>query len=129
MDRNHGPACSGTGGRHGPEYAVHKEIIAIAVTEPGRAVPRFIGTTGPALREVQKALTYFGTPAQLLIVYEAGTCGYGLARQLASKGYRCEVVAPSKIPRKPGDRIKTDRRDACLDAAERPSEGRMAAAR
>lgn len=91
---------------------VHKESIAIAVAEPGRAAPRFIGTTGPTLREVQKALTHWGTPAQLLVVYEAGPCGYGLARQLASKGYRCEVVAPSRIPRKPGDRIKTDRRDA-----------------
>jgi transposase len=49
---------------------------------------------------------------QLLIVHEAGPCGYGLARQLCARGYRCEVIAPTMIPRKPGDRIKTDRRDA-----------------
>jgi transposase len=91
---------------------VHKESIAIAVAHPGRAAPRFVGTTGPALAEVQKALSHLGTPAQLLVVYEAGPCGYGLARQLCGRGYRCEVIAPTKIPRKSGDRIKTDRRDA-----------------
>ena len=91
---------------------VHKESIAIAVAEPGRAAPRFVGTTGPALAEVHKALSHLGTPRRLVVVYEAGPCGYGLARQLCSRGYRCEVIAPTKIPRKPGDRIKTDRRDA-----------------
>ena len=53
-----------------------------------------------------------GEPKSLLVVYEAGPCGYGLARELTAAGYRCEVVAPSKIPQKPGDRVKTDRRDA-----------------
>ena len=91
---------------------VHKESIAIAVAEPGRAAPRFVGTTGPVLAEVHKALSYLGAPTQLLLVYEAGPCGYGLARQLCSRGYRCEVIAPTKIPRKAGDRVKTDRRDA-----------------
>jgi transposase len=43
---------------------------------------------------------------------EAGPCGYGLARELGAAGYRCEVIAPSKIPMQPGDRVKTDRRDA-----------------
>jgi transposase len=47
-----------------------------------------------------------------MVVYEAGPCGYTLARELASQGYLCEVVAPAKIPRRPGDRVKTDRRDA-----------------
>jgi transposase len=91
---------------------VHKDSIAIAVAQPGRAAPRFLGTTGPVLAEVEKALSHCGTPPQLLIVYEAGPCGYGLARQLCARGYRCEVIAPTLIPRKPGDRIKTDRRDA-----------------
>jgi transposase len=45
-------------------------------------------------------------------VYEAGPCGYGLARQLRSRGYACEVVAAGKIARRPAERIKTDRRDA-----------------
>lgn len=91
---------------------VHKESIAIAVAQPGRAAPRFLGTTGPVLAEVEKALAQVGAPAGLLIVYEAGPCGYGLARQLCARGYRCELIAPTLIPRKSGDRIKTDRRDA-----------------
>jgi transposase len=53
-----------------------------------------------------------GSATELLIVYEAGPCGYGLARELGARGYRCQIVAPTKIPRKVGDRIKTDRRDA-----------------
>lgn len=54
---------------------------------------------------------------ELLVCYEAGPCGYGLYRQLSSKaGVRCQVVAPSLIPRRPGDRVKTNRRD-CLSLA------------
>ncbi len=48
----------------------------------------------------------------LLFCYEAGPCGYGLHRQILALGHGCEVVAPSLIPKKPGERIKTDRRDA-----------------
>jgi transposase len=49
---------------------------------------------------------------ELRFCYEAGPCGYGIQRQLTAAGHGCVVVAPSLIPRKPGDRIKTDRRDA-----------------
>ena len=49
-------------------------------------------------------------------MYEAGPCGYGLVRELRSRGYACEVIAPSKIPRRSGDRVKTDRRDAVRPA-------------
>ena len=93
---------------------VHKESIAIGVAEAGREEPRFVGTVGPDPAELRKALKRIGTPATLLIVYEAGPSGYGLARDLGTRGYRCEVIAPSKIARRPGDRIKTDRRDALL---------------
>lgn len=48
----------------------------------------------------------------VVFVYEAGPCGYGIHRQLTAKGYHCMVCAPSLIPRKPGERVKTDRRDA-----------------
>ena len=48
----------------------------------------------------------------LLFFYEAGPCGYGLYRQLLALGHDCQVVAPSQIPKKAGERIKTDRRDA-----------------
>lgn len=50
----------------------------------------------------------------LHLVYEAGPSGYGLVRELGARGYHCEVIAPSKIARRPGDRVKTDRRDALL---------------
>jgi transposase len=91
---------------------VHKNSIAVAVAERGRAAPRFVGTTGPQLFELLKALSHLGTPAQLHLAYEAGPCGYTLARELIARGYRCEVIAVAKTPRKPGERVKTDRRDA-----------------
>lgn len=93
---------------------VHKEAIAVAVAEAGRDPPRFLGTVRPPLAPLEKALAQLACPQQLSIVYEAGPCGYGLARRLIERGYRCEVVAPAKIPRRPGDRIKTDRRDALM---------------
>lgn len=91
---------------------VHKDSIAIAVADPGRAAPRFIGTTGPRLTELLKALRSLGAPHHVHVAYEAGPCGYRLARDLLEAGYPCEVIAVAKIPRRPGDRIKTDRRDA-----------------
>ena len=61
-----------------------------------------------------KALAVKLAPAgrDLRFCYEAGPCGYGIQRQLSGAGHECAVVAPSLIPRKPGERIKTDRRDA-----------------
>src|SRR5436305_2649827 len=53
-----------------------------------------------------------GLPRPVRVAYEAGPTGYGLARQLATRGVQCVVAAPSKIPRASGDRVKTDRRDA-----------------
>jgi len=91
----------------------HAQSTAIGVAEAtGRAAPRFIGTVGPKFTELTKALAKVGGPAQLSIVYEAGPCGFTLARELRAAGYQCEILAPSKIPRRPGDRVKTDRRDA-----------------
>jgi transposase len=58
----------------------------------------------------------------MLVVYEAGPTGYGLARHLGAEGYACQVVAPSKVPRRPGEPIKTDRRDA-LKLAEHARSG------
>jgi transposase len=52
----------------------------------------------------------------VLFCYEAGPCGYGLYRQVINSGHECQVVAPSLIPCKPGERIKTDRRDALKHA-------------
>lgn len=91
---------------------VHKDSIAIAVAEAGREAPRFIGTTGPDPVKLLKALASVGKSATLQVVYEAGPCGYSLARHLRSRGYPCEVIAACKNLRPAADRLKTDRRDA-----------------
>jgi transposase len=98
---------------------VHKETIAIAVAQAGREAPRFVGTVGPQLSGLCKALRGLASAKHTLVVYEAGPCGYGLARHLNAHGYACEVIAPARIARSAADqRIKTDRRDALLLARE-----------
>ena len=92
---------------------VHKDTISVAIAESGRGNPVFYGQISSkpeALRRLVKALG--GDPSRVSFCYEAGPCGYEVYRQLVSWGYECAVVAPALIPRKPGDRIKTDRRDA-----------------
>jgi transposase len=93
---------------------VHKETIAVALAAAGkRGEVREYGTianTPTALKALASKLTKSGVA--LRFCYEAGPCGYGIQRQLSAAGHECVVVAPSLIPRKPGDRIKTDRRDA-----------------
>jgi transposase len=69
-----------------------------------------IANTPAAVKTLATKLA--GRHGELRFCYEAGPCGYGIQRQLSSLGHDCQVVAPSLIPRKPGDRIKTDRRDA-----------------
>lgn len=93
---------------------VHQDSIAMGVAPAGREQPRFVGTVAPQWAPLCKALGRLGKREELQIVYEAGPCGYTLARQLRAHGYACEVIAPAKIARRPGDRIKTDRRDALL---------------
>jgi len=105
---------------------VHKDSIAIGVADAGREGPRFIGTVGPTLGQLLKALARIGALETMLIVYEAGPCGYALVRELRGRGYACEVVAPARIPRSPADRIKTDRRD-CLMLARLSRAGELVA--
>lgn len=93
---------------------VHQNTVAVAVASVGREEPRFVGTVAPQWGALSKALDRLGKREALYVVYEAGPCGYILARQLRAHGYACEVIAPAKIARRPGDRIKTDRRDALL---------------
>ena len=93
---------------------VHLDSIAVGSAPAGREEPRFLGTVVPQWAALSKTLSRLGPPETLKIVYEAGPCGYTLARQLRAHGYACEVIAPAKIARAPGDRIKTDRRDALL---------------
>jgi transposase len=94
---------------------VHKDTIAIAYAAAGaREEPRFLGTTTHRVGSVTKALSKLGEPAAFAICHEAGPCGYGLVRELRHRGFSCVVIAPSRVARKPADRIKTDRRDALL---------------
>lgn len=98
---------------------VHKDSIAVAVAQAGRQAPRFVGTVVPSLPSLRRVLRGISSASDTLVVYEAGPCGYGLARRLNAEGYSCEVVAPARIARSPIDqRIKTDRRDALLLARE-----------
>jgi hypothetical protein len=79
----------------------------------GGTEPIYLGPIGTRQCDIDKMIRQLHTkPPRLRFVYEAGPCGYGLYRYLAKQGLECIVVAPSLIPRKPGDRVKTDRRDA-----------------
>jgi transposase len=93
---------------------VHKDTISVALADAGlRGDVREYGkipNTPAALKALAVRLAVGGR--DLRFCYEAGPCGYGIQRQLSAMGHECSVVAPSLIPRKPGERIKTDRRDA-----------------
>jgi transposase len=102
----------------------HKDTTSVAVCEASREPARFAGTIGPDVRVLLKLLAKAGDPAQVSVVYEAGPTGYGLYRELRERGYRCEIVAPSLIPRRPGDRVKNDRRD-CARLAELSRAGEL----
>src|SRR6516164_4378401 len=90
---------------------VHKDGIVVAVAEGGeRGEVREhgrIANTPAALRRLACKLGQEGVA--LRFCYEAGPCGYGIQRQLSALGHECIVVAPSLIPRRAGDRVKTDR--------------------
>src|SRR5438128_8930247 len=93
---------------------VHKESIVVAVAAGGiRGEVREYGriaNTPTALDRLLRRLGGDGTT--LRFCYEAGPCGYGIQRRLSARGHECVVVAPSLIPKRAGDRVKTDRRDA-----------------
>ena len=93
---------------------VHAENIAVAIAETGRdGEVRNHGMISSDLQNVEKVLRRLGHPRkELRVCYEAGPCGFVLARRLKQWGIACEVVAPSLTPKGSGDKIKTDRRDA-----------------
>jgi len=93
---------------------VHKAFIQVALLLPERdealqwRVPNEPAKVSGLVRKLQRSC-----PGHVELCYEAGPCGYALSRRLNGvKRFRCQVIAPSLIPRKPGDRVKTDRRDA-----------------
>lgn len=90
---------------------VHKETIAVAVARVGLE-PESLGTIPNTPESVVKLMRRLGPAKNLRVCYEAGPCGYAIFRQLQKLGIECVVVAPSLVPQRAGDRVKTDRRDA-----------------
>jgi len=91
---------------------VHKDSITVAYAL-GTGEVELLGKIGTTKTDIDHLCKRLQSKARhIVIVYEAGPCGYGLYRQLVQKGFDCMVCAPSLIPKKPGERVKTDRRDA-----------------
>lgn len=105
---------------------VDAQSIAVGVAEAGRAPARARGSIAHDVAKLRKVLADYGDPQQVHVVYEAGPTGYGLQRALTKYGYWCQVIAPSLIPKRAGDRIKTNRRD-CLRLAELARAGELRA--
>lgn len=91
---------------------VSKEKIAVAIAEEGRGEPRYFGMISHTPEAIRKLVKKLGEPNNLRVCYEAGPTGYPLYRLLLTLGVHCDVIAPSLIPKRPGERIKTDRRDS-----------------
>src|SRR5277367_102313 len=90
---------------------VHAETIAVAVAETDGEV-RSLGTIPNRAESIRKLIKKLGPAEKLRACYEAGPTGYVVYWQLAELGVKCDVVAPTLVPVKAGDRVKTDRRDA-----------------
>jgi transposase len=94
----------------------HKETIVIAQARAGRDPEESLGKIQNREEDIAHWLRQrcreWGSLKEVLVCYEAGPCGYGLYRQMTRMGVACQVVAPSLTPRRPGERIRTDRRDA-----------------
>lgn len=93
---------------------VHQDTIAIAVADEGSGKEvRSFGTVENRPEALHRALKRIGQDgAELKVCYESGPCGFVIYRSLAKLGIDCMVISPSSMPRRPGDRVKTDRRDA-----------------
>jgi len=86
--------------------------LAVLVPRAPKAVEWSVANEKAAVRRMVRKVQRLAEGGELCFCYEAGPCGYALQRWIEELGVKCVVVAPSLIPRKPGDRIKTDRRDA-----------------
>ena len=92
---------------------VHKDTIAVAVAMPGREEPVYRGEIENQRRSLVRLIRSLSPHGEVLSLwYEAGPCGYGVYREFIDTSHHCDVVAPSLIPRRAGERVKTDRRDA-----------------
>jgi len=92
-------------------FDVHAESLVVALAEPSGEVRR-VGEIPNRLDALRRLVKRLGPPSALRACYEAGPTGYVLYWQLTALGVHCDVVAPTLVPTKPGDRVKTDRRDA-----------------
>ena len=113
---------------------IHKERISIAVAESGRSgAVEYLGEISNDPIAIGKLCDRLGRSGKTLaFCYEAGPCGYGVHRQLTSLGHRCDVVAPSLIPTKPGDRVSGEdelsrRHHACASSPSRRVDARLGA--
>jgi transposase len=94
---------------------VHKATITVSVAEPDGREVRYLGEIANTAEAIAKLVRQLRKDeAKLSFCYEAGPCGYDIHRQLTELGWDCQVVAPSLIPKKAGDRVKTDRRDSVM---------------
>ena len=93
---------------------LHKDSIAVAHATGGRSEPPvFVGAVGTRQADLDRLIRRLqGMAPELRFLDEAGPSGYGLYRYLTGKGLTCDVVAPSLIPWRPGNKVKTDRRGA-----------------
>src|SRR3970040_2448081 len=93
---------------------VHKETVDISVAEGGRqGEVRHYGVIATDVEALDKVVRAWQAPSQVAhFVYEAGPCGFGIHRHLTGHGLDCVVVSPSMVPKRSGDRVKTDRRDS-----------------
>jgi len=94
---------------------VHKESVALSIAPGDSTEVRHYGTIGGRLEDLDKVIKKLQSAApeaELRFCYEAGPTGYPLCRHLRKQGFKCEVVAPSLIPKKASDRVKTNRRDS-----------------
>jgi transposase len=91
---------------------VSKDTIAVVIADSGRGEPRFHGFIQNKPEDIRKLMKKLGNPDNLLVCYEAGSTGYGIYRLLLSMDIECMVVAPSLIPKRFGNRVKTDKRDS-----------------
>src|SRR5262245_44104411 len=93
---------------------VHKETIDVSIADGGRqGEVRHYGVIASDLEPLDKVVRALRAPDRRLhFVYEAGPCGFGIYRHLRKRGHDCVVVSPSMVPKRSGDRVKTDRRDS-----------------
>jgi hypothetical protein len=106
---------------------VHKDTISVAILAPDRDGPDVERIAHDEV-SVRRLVGRLGDPRWLRACYEAGPTGYELARLLAGMRVRCEVIAPSLIPKAPGDKVKTDKRD-CRRLARLHRAGELVAIR